>query len=362
MPETINVVEPTLLTEAGHCYSFISAFCQASDVSVTLRLWVGRRAELAFAGKNIQIRKYFFRRIRRLQSYFLYKKLLARPEKLFVSTAGHTDLLLVDWASTGVVPPQKAFFYFHWFNSNDRKLASLRDIARKQPNLEILGPTPTVVKVFRDAGFANAHVVPYPISKPEANHSQAGSGKFRHLLYAGAARCDKGFSHVVDLIAHLHELGLQIPVMLQTSAEHFGKYDTAIQADIRRLQAIAYPHLRLCPETLGTSEYAELFVGAICLQLYEPSDFADRVSGVTLDAFLAGCPIVATAGTWIARMVQRFDAGMIVDDVSPQHVLSAVQQVIAGYERYNGHAHAAGKTLQAENSAETLFRVLASQS
>lgn len=360
MPETINVVEPTLMTEAGHCYSFISALCKAGDESRTLCLWINRHADLAFAGKNIELRKYFFRKTRRLQSFFLYKKLLALPEKLFISTAGRVDLLLLDWAAKGVVPPEKVYLYFHWFNADDKKLANLKKIARKQPNLKILGPTPSVVKVFQDAGFSNAQVVPYPISKQDAPH-QVAPPKFTHLLYAGAARQDKGFAHIVNLIAYLHEHGMQIPVTLQTSAEHRGEYDATTQADIQHLQAIAYPHLRLRTETLNTSEYADLFAGAICLQLYDPSAFADRISGVTLDAFSSGCPIVATAGTWIARMVQRFDAGVVVDDTSAPQVLPAIQRVIAEYARYSEHTRAAGKTLQEENSADILLGILANQ-
>jgi len=359
MPETINVVEPTLRNEVGHCYSFIRALCEAGDKTRKLKLWVDRRAELAFTEKNVQVRKYFSRNIRRLQSYFLYKKLLLKPGKLFISTAGRADLLLIDWASRGAVPPKKVYLYFHWFNANAKKIASLRKIAQRQPNLEVLGPTPSVVKVFRDAGFGNAHVVPYPISKHDVNR-QAEPNQFTHLLYAGAARRDKGFSHVVDLVAYLHEHGLQIPVVLQTSPEHYGKYDATIQADIQRLQAIAYPHLRLRTETLDASGYAELFVGAICLQLYDKSDFQDRISGVTLDAFSAGCPVIAAEGTWIARMAQRFDAGAVVNDMSPPQVLQAVQHVIAEYARYNTQALEAGEILQQENSAETLFGVLVS--
>ncbi len=358
MPETINIVEPTLINEAGHCYSFISSFCRASDDSRTLRLWVGRHAELTFTGKNIQIKKYFHRTIRRLQSYFLYKNLLAIPGRIFISTAGSTDLLLLNWASRDAVPPKKVFLYFHWFRHSDRKFGKLRELALKQPNLEILGPTPTVVKVFQEAGFKNAQVVPYPILEQDVPF-QVEPGKFRHLLYAGAARRDKGFSHVVDLVAYLREHDLQIPVTLQTSPEHYGKYDTKTKADIQRLQVIAYPHLRLSPETLNKSEYAALFEGAICIQLYDATDFSDRISGVTLDAFTAGCPIVASAGTWIARMAQRFEAGEVVKDMSPPQVLSAVQRIISDYARYNKRAISAGKTLQQENSAGTLFRILA---
>jgi hypothetical protein len=79
---------------------------------------------------------------------------------------------------------------------------------------------------------------------------------------------------------------------------------------------------------------------------------------VTLDAFSAGCPIVASPGTWIARMAQRFDAGIVVQDMSAPQVLSAVQRIISEYARYNKHAIAAGKTLQEENNADALFKVI----
>ncbi len=356
MPDTINIVEPTLVNEAGHCYSFINSFCKAGD-GRTLQLWTGRDAEIAFAGQNIEIRKYFNRKIRRLQSYFLYRRLLALPGRIFISTAGRTDLILVDWAARGVVPPKKVYLYFHWFRPNERKISQLRKLALKQPNLEILGPTASVVKIFRDAGFGNANVVPYPILEQEVPHP-AEPVEFRHLLFAGAARQDKGFSHVVDLVAYLNERGLGIPVTLQTSPEHYGKYDAKTREDIQRLQVIGYSHLLLSPETLGKSEYTALFEGAICLQLYDSADFSDRISGVTLDAFSAGCPIVASAGTWIARMAQRFEAGEVVSDMSPPQVLSAVQRIISNYGHYNRQAIMAGRTLQQENSAGSLFNAI----
>lgn len=358
MPETINIVEPTLINEAGHCYSFVGSLCGAGDESTTLRLWVGRDARLSFARKNLEIKKYFWRRIRRLQGYFLYKKLLAEPGKIFIATAGRADLLLLDWAAKGVVAPKKVYLYFHWFRPNDKKLGKLRELARRQPNLEILGPTPSVVKIFQDAGFENARIVPYPVLQRDVSQS-AAAGVFRHLLYAGAARRDKGFKEAVDLVACLCERNLQIPVTVQISPEHYGKYDAATRADIERLREIPYPNLQLVHKTLERDEYAALFAGAICLQLYDANDFSDRVSGVTLDAFFAGSPIVTTAGTWMAAMARRFNAGVALNDTSAAQVLSAVQRVIAEYAGFYTHAVAAGNTLQAENSAGNLLKILA---
>lgn len=358
MPNTINVVEPTLTTAAGHCYSFITALCRMGDDSRTLRLWASRKVEVTFSGANVDVKKTFFRRIRRVQSYFLYKSLLKAPGKLFVSTARHADLLMLDWAARGaLIPPNKVYLYVHWFKASDSKMARLKAIARKQPNLEIYGPTPSVTKVFLEAGFANARVVPYPISQPAA--PAAGLAQpFRHVLFAGAARTDKGFAHVVDLVERMHRDGLRIPVVLQTSPEQAGKYDAPIRADLKRLGEIGYPHLRIHGETLDPAQYADLFRGAICLQLYDAAAFADRISGVTLDAFSHGSPVISTPGSWIARMVQRFDAGSIVGDTSPAEVLAAVQQQIDAYAGYAQRASAAGAILQQENSAQTLFDLL----
>jgi hypothetical protein len=151
---------------------------------------------------------------------------------------------------------------------------------------------------------------------------------------------------------------LQIPFRLQNSPDHRGKYDEVTKAEIQRLEKIPYPYLRLFPETLKPDEYAELFAGAICIQLYNADLFADRISGVTLDALSAGSPIVTTAGTWTARMVQRFDAGKIIDGTGPEMTLSAIQEIIADYPRYSKNAYAAGQVLQRENSAEILFDTL----
>ncbi|RJG27289.1 hypothetical protein [Massilia cavernae] len=209
MPNTINVVEPSLTTAAGHCYSFITALSRRADESRRLRLWADRKIEVSF-GADVEVKKCFFRRIRKVQSYFLYKDLIKAPGKLFVSTARYADLLMIDWAAAGLIPPKKVYLYVHWFKPSERKMARLRAIARRQPNLEIYGPTPSVTTVFEQAGFANARVVPYPISQP-GGQAAPGEHAFKHLLFAGAARSDKGFSEVVSLVEHMHKLGLRIP-------------------------------------------------------------------------------------------------------------------------------------------------------
>jgi glycosyltransferase involved in cell wall biosynthesis len=356
----INIVEPTLMSDAGHCNSFINALFMASTGEIPFRLWVNRKAAVAFNFGHVEMRRYFYRRLRRLQSYFLYRKLLKSANKLFVSTACSTDMLLLDWAASSAIPPDKVYLYFHWFNPTARKLNSLQKMALRQPNLVILGPTPSVVNVFKMAGFADARVVPYPIT-PRKTEAVNGQQSFKYLLYAGAARQDKGFKQIVDLIEYLYQQKSVIPVVIQTSAEHFGKCDAETLADIERLKAIPYPHLTMKTEVLSTGEYSALYSGAIAIQLYSKNDFTDRVSGITLDAFSNGCPVISTSGTWIARMAVRFDAGLVTDDISPAAVLEKVNVIVSDYSRYNVNANKAGNTLQQENSADALYKALTEQ-
>ncbi|HEY0665150.1 MAG TPA: hypothetical protein VGD24_03710 [Gallionella sp.] len=357
MTDTIHVVEPTLINQTGHCYSFIDSFCRSSG-GAPLTIWANRNAEVTFAVKNVEAKRHFSSKLRRLQSYFLYKRLLAGSGKIFVSTATFADLVLMKWAAKGAIPEGKAYFYIHWLKPTAKKRVFLAKLATQQPNLVILGPTPSVIDAFKQAGFKNAHVVPYPISGLVQN-TGAGQDQFTGLLYAGAARQDKGISQVVDLIAHMDELHLDIPVKLQNSPDHRGKYDDATRMDMERLESITYPYMRLFPETLSAEEYAKIFAGAICIQLYNTKDFADRISGVTLDALSAGSPIVTTAGTWIARMVRRFDAGIVVDSTAPESVLAAIQAIMRDFSRYNENAYKAGLALQQENSADILFKTIA---
>ena len=355
MIDTIDIVEPTLMDETGHCYSFLSSLCKVNK-QINLNLWINRDANLKFSGQNVSVNRYFYRRIRRLQSYHLYKKLLAGQNKLFLSTAGIIDLILLSWAAKGTVSTGKAYLYFHWFNITQKKLTRLKKIAKQQPNILILGPTVSVIDIFLNAGFKNARIVPYPISANILDKTTENT--FTRLLYAGAARQEKGISAVVDLIEYMNMAGLDIPISVQNSGDHHGKYSAATKTDIKRLNNIHYPYLQLIRETLKSEEYTQLFSGAISIQLYDASKFQDRISGVTLDALSAGSPIVATAGTWTAKMVDRFNAGVIIDDLNPSKMVSAIEVIMSRYAEYSKNAYIGGLRLQRENSAEYLFDTL----
>lgn len=351
----IHIIAPTLFDETGHCHSFVASLCCMGKKEDFL-LWVAKNAFLPGLDGNFEIRRYFQRMIRKVQSYFLYRQLIGKKQTIFLPTAGTLDLFLINWAAGSPVPKNKVYLYFHWVRMSPSKADRLRRLSRKQPNIVILGPTQSVVDVFQSCGFERNHLVPYPIT-PFLNVPPV-SEPFRHILFAGAARKDKGFSTIVDFVSFLAVAESTIPVTLQVSASHYQKYDQTTIKDIERLYSLSYPFLTIISKTLDSRAYLDLFRGAISLQPYDRHDFADRISGVTLDSLSVGCPVITVSGTWMGRVVKRFGAGAVVESVTPENLLSAVKSILLDYPRFRKNACDAGRILQSENTAEILYRVL----
>jgi glycosyltransferase involved in cell wall biosynthesis len=354
----LHIVEPTLVDETGHCFSFLDSLCSvAGDHPITV--WADRGAHVSFPG-NVTVKRYFSRRLRRLQAWWLYRTLLRRPGHVFVSTAGRTDLRLLDLAARGAIAPGKVTLYVHWLRPSPAKDRQLARLAERQPGIRMLAPTESVCAALRAAGFQRTRLVPYPVAAPTQTRASADAPRFRHVLFAGAARPDKGFAEVVGFVELLSRTGAAIPVSLQTSAQHYEKMDASVLAALERLQATRYPLLHRYDSTLGPAEYGALFSGAICLQPYSRADFADRISGVTLDALSHGSPVLTLSGTWMARVVDEFGAGLVVEDAAPQTLLDAVIKLQESYPQYQRRAMDAGHEMQQRHSASLLFETLMS--
>lgn len=359
MTNLLHIIEPTLEGEAGHCFSFVNSLCQVdSDYPVTV--WCGRNADIILP-INVEIRRFFYRKLRRIQAWWLYRALLRRPGRMFISTAGRIDFVLLDLASSDTIALGKVFLYVHWFRTSPVKQRQLEKIAARQPEIIVLAPTESICETFRVAGFNHTRLVPYPITPQIKETTQTTLNRqqdFSHVLFAGAARYDKGFKDVVAFVELLSETGSIIPVRMQTSTQHYAKTDEVTIASLARLKQVAYMHLKLNAETLQHEDYHALFIGAICLQLYSQQDFADRISGVTLDALSMGSPIITLSGTWIARVVTEFNAGLVIDSPTPVKVLNAVTLIMSDYGQYHNRALDAGRELQKRNSAAVLFHEL----
>jgi len=121
---------------------------------------------------------------------------------------------------------------------------------------------------------------------------------------------------------------------------------------------LRYPPLALIDETPSPEAYAANFPGSICLQPYNRSEFRDRVSGVTLDALAHACPVIATAGTWTADLIEPYGAGLALAEPDAESLYAAVNTVRAGYARYQAGALSAGAARDRDSWRPLLDRLL----
>jgi len=354
MMDAIQVVEPTLEGYSGHCHALVSSFVRAA-APAAIDLWSGKGAESMAFGSGVTVHPFFRRRTRLPQALYLLRRLLREPGRIVATTARRSDLALLHLAAGRRVSPNRVFLYFHWVRATPGRLRFLRAMAVRQPEAVILGTTDSVVDVFRRCGFAHVLLLPYPTPQPAGI---ASAVPFRQVLYAGAARQDKGFKAVVDLVQLLAARNESIPIAVQISADHYGKYDAATRDDIARLTALRYPPLTLIAETPSPDAYAANFPGSICLQPYDRAEFRDRVSGVTLDALAHGCPVIATAGTWTADLIGPFDAGIALAQPAAESLYAAINTVRAGYGRYQAGALSAGRARDRDSWRPLLDRLM----
>ncbi len=350
----IEIVEPTLVSQAGHCAALFASL-RAAAPALPYRLWVDRHAQLPqFERQGVMLQRFFSRRWRKLQALWLYRRLLRSGAPVLVPTATWFDLRALDLAARGTIGRQRAFLYFHKWRASARRAQALSRLARRQPELALFGTSESIVQALRASGFAHVEQIVPVLGADLAPQSATA---FRALLSAGAARADKGFTHIVDLVEHMAATGSALPIVVQASGDHYGRYDERTRADLLRLRGCHYPHLTVLADTLDATQYQHLFGGAICLQPYGRNDYADKMSSVTFDALRNGAPIVTVSGTTMAAIVERSGAGIVVDQPAPQALLQACEAVVRQYPQYCERARRAGE----EHSAAAAWRPMVEQ-
>ncbi len=340
-----EVVEPTLVTEAGHCAALFSGLHGAAP-DLAFRLWIDRRAQLA-GWRATRIEPYFSRRWRKPQAWLLYRRLIREGRPILVPTASYFDLLALDFASRGPIPPGRAFLYFHKLRASESRMRALRRLALHQPEVELFGTSVEIVERLRRAGFTRVRQVIPVLAAASATPLVA---EFRHLLSAGAARADKGFARIVDLVELLARAGSALPIVVQASGDHYGRFDERTHAALERLKRIAYPPLRIVTETLDADQYRALFSGSVCLQPYDPAEYADKMSAVTFDALRAGAPIVTTAATTMAQIVEQSGAGIVMATADGPSLLAASTQAVENFRAFHARSLEAASTFAPQSS------------
>lgn len=349
--QTLHLIEPTLYDQTGHGFSYTSSLIQANNYMFQLHIWFDRRGKNLFEKFSCITHPFFNRKIRRIQKILLYYKLLQTTSIIYVCTAEFSDLLLLHWLSKIIPVKAKIFLHFHQFSQNKKKLKHLNKIAYINDVFYLLTPTEQLTNIFRNAGFHHCYTIPCP-SFPRNISNERHEPRFKKIIYAGAARNDKGFPEIVALIKHTKNLGLHLPFELQISPPNSGHYDQETQAALSELDLLPVDNLILHKQTLDQLQYQNLFNDAICLLLYDAHYYHDKFSGVTLDALYAGCPIITVSNTWMGDTVIRFNAGLTVTKRDPETIFNSIKIIKENYQYYAQNAVTASTILAKEHAPE----------
>ena len=343
----INIIEPTLFDETGHEYSYVKSIITAeSNPSFNYNIWHDKRGgNNLFNIPHVKSKAYFFRKIRKFQKLLLYRKLLKNNEIIYTPTSQLLDLLFVNlFAKNNIKLQNNIILHFHQFKKTDKKLQKLKTLAKSLSNISILTPTAKLTSIFKNAGFKNAITVECPsFVRPD---NLGITNKFEKILFAGAARADKGFAHAVNLACGFKRNNINTKFTIQISKPNSNKYDKETEDNINRLKVNRTDNLTLLEDTQSEDNYLNLFINSICLLPYCSKSYNDKFSGVTLDALYTGCPIITTKDTWMGDTVQQYQAGLALDNFEYNTLKTAIDEIIQNFAKFNTNAIKAGQELK----------------
>ena len=98
--------------------------------------------------------------------------------------------------------------------------------------------------------------------------------------------------------------------------------------------------------------------GRVAILPYEQDQFEDRVSGVAIDALAEGSPILATADTWMSRLIDRFDCGVAVVGTRGEDWYKGAMKVLEDWDRYHRGALKAAEALATEHDPGQFWQAI----
>lgn len=125
------------------------------------------------------------------------------------------------------------------------------------------------------------------------------------VSYLGDARSEKGYQHLPHAVRDVWESHVRTGAVRFVIQSNYNLPDGEPATVVARsqLEAAAEPGiLDLITEPMDPDRYAEVLAGSDALLLpYDPVNYYARSSGICVEALARGTPVIAPAGSWIAR-------------------------------------------------------------
>jgi glycosyltransferase involved in cell wall biosynthesis len=197
-------------------------------------------------------------------------------------------------------------------------------------------PNRARLEVLYPEASGRVHVVPHAAWAPGARPSKeaaranlgiAGPGPI--VLFFGAIRRNKGLGLLLEALKILSDDGGSCPRLLvagRPDREGFGEYEETI----RRLRIGDLVDRR--PTFVAEQDVAKYYAACDVVALpYEPSFQAQ--SGILLDAYSHGRPVVVTDVGGVGTTVREDQTGEVIDERTPAVLAAAIRRVLNNPEQ-----------------------------
>jgi len=348
--DQLRIIEPNLRGNAGHYGELVRCICLGSERHVSSIIALGGPGieQLELLAHPRIIRKQAFG-APRSKSEFAVLRDCARDASVpcLILTAKASHALALETCAWSGSRLDHMRLLFHWREASPlNRIAMIASRAARR-QCRAIAPTAKTADFLRTIGWRRVVQVPYPAVGP--SHIQRPKPSPSRLLMAGAARINKGLALIPDLAMGLERQGVSAGLLVQITGKRGGKQGRQESLAIERLQRFHGRGLQLDPSAPDRKQYEDRFVGALVLTPYDPVKFSDNVSGIALDALLHAAPIVATAGTWQAGLIERFGCGVIMEHWDSASLIKAVDESMIRWSDISLGAVAAATQLAAEH-------------
>jgi len=367
----VAIIEQNLVNYTGHYYAFVSELKRGfEEMGDEVEVFLPTNSSAPINGKTVLpppncsqaniIKKYF----NIIRDIFRFARVLGSVQKnfdVFVFTSAD-DPRTIGGASL-LLTKKPLVFYLHspelFFYPIRKSIKLLKASQRlRKKRISLITPASLKEDLIQNFSLKNIRLfpdAPVPLTMPPKQEEFVNCGNF-YLGYFGDARKEKNFNKVVALIdAAPTEIGF----MVQCNPPSIGYYEPGIKKGVEHIKGLQRDRLYIFEESLPQNEYREfLNKSSIVWCLYDVLQYKNRVSGILLEAWALGKPVITTSGTWMAKQVEKYGGGIVLDTLEIQDILKAIEEIRGDYARFSAEAEAAGRILYEKNNGVALARFI----
>jgi glycosyltransferase involved in cell wall biosynthesis len=372
----VAIIEPFLVDYTGHYYSFVSELkCGFEELGDEVEVFLPENSKVDITEGKMVLPPVISHVVipKKYKGYISFLKETIKIRKVIKAAQKNSDFLIFstadDWRILNALALGKiikpVILYFHTFmHLWDKKQKSsklfkflIRLKIPKQP-LNFLTTIdldcesnelkiPTNVRLFPNA--------PYPLNYP-LNFKESNKDNDFYIVYTGAPARIKNFIKLTEVISSAPE---NYGFIVQCNSP-VGFYEPETLEAVKSLKGIKREKkIILLESSLSKEEYFKaLNQGSIVWCLYDPDWYKWCISGILLEAWSLGKPVITTSGTWMAKQVEKYGGGIVLDTMEVQDILKAIEIIRDDYARFSAEAEAAGRILYEKNNGLALARFI----